>query len=132
MAIIFPKTSTFDTPEGDYRVVVHEAFEKSKGTLRIVFRVLSLEHKLLVYLAGKTYEAGKAALADDLIGWLGLEAIQRFVRPDGTIDVAKLKGLHADIRIDHIHNDDYEKPFAFVSKITAPSILTPSFQSDAA
>jgi hypothetical protein len=129
--IIFPKKTTFETPEGDYRVVVRDAFEKQDGTLRIVFQILSLTHNLLIYLAGKNYEAGKQALADDLFEWLGLEKVQTVVKADGSIDVAKLKGLHADIRLVHIHNDDYKKPYAFVNKITAPGGLTPDFQSAA-
>lgn len=131
MAIIFPKRTTYETPEGDYRAVVRDAFEKNDGELRIVFQILSLPHPVLIYLAGKNYAPGKQALADDLYDWLGLEGIQKVLKADNTIDVAKLKGLHADIRLVHIHNDDYDQPFAFVSKITPPGALTPDFQSAA-
>ena len=131
MAFILPKKTTFETPEGDYRVVVRDAFEKPDGTLRIVFQILSLTHNLLIYLAGKNYEAGKQSLADDLFEWLGLEKVQTVVKADGSIDLAKLKGLQGDLRLVHIHNDDYKKPYGFVSKITAPGELTPDFQSAA-
>jgi len=99
--------------------------------LRIVFQISSLQHKFITYLAGKNYAPGKQTIADDLFEWLGLKGLHALIKEDGSIDVAKLKGLHADIRLVHIHNDDYENPYAFVSKITAPGTLTPDFQSAA-
>jgi hypothetical protein len=131
MAFILPKKATFETPEGDYRAVVRDAFEMADGSLRIVFQILSLKHNIITYLAGKNYAPGKQSIADDLFEWLGLVGLQKLIKADGSIDVAKLKGLHADIRLVHIHNDDYDKPYAFVSKITAPGTLTPDFQSAA-
>lgn len=131
MAIHFPKKTTYETPEGDYRAVVRDSFEKNDGELRIVFQILSPSHPILLYLAGKNYAPGKQALADDLYDWLGLKGVQEVLKPDNSIDVAKLKGLHADIRVTHIHNDDYAQPFAFVSRITAAGTLTPDSQSAA-
>jgi len=131
MAFIFPKKATYETPEGDYRAVVRDAFEKNDGTLRIVFQIRSLPHNLLVYLAGKNYAPGKQSITDDLVEWLGLDGVQKVLKADSTIDVAALKGLHADIRVVHIHNDDYDHPFVFVNKITEPGRLTPDFQSAA-
>lgn len=131
MPFIFPKKNTYETPEGDYRAVVRDAFEKNDGELRIVFQILSLPHRILTYLAGKNYAPGKQSLADDLFDWLGLEGVQTVLKTDGTIDAAKLKGLPADIRVVHIHNDDYDQPFAFVKKITPPGDLTNEFQSAA-
>jgi len=131
MAVIFPKKTTYETPEGDYRAVVRDAFEKNDGELRIVFQIQSLTHKLLIYLAGKNYAPGKKSITDDLFEWLGLEGVEKVLKADGTIDVAALKGLPADIRVVHIHNDDHDIPYAFVSKITEPGTLTPDFQSAA-
>ena len=131
MAFIIPKRTTYETPEGDYRTVVRDAFEKLDGELRIVFQILSLNSNIITYLAGKNYAPGKQTIADDLFEWLGLVGLQKLIKEDGSIDVAKLKGLQADIRLVHIHNDDYDKPYAFVSKITAPGGLTPDFQSAA-
>jgi len=131
MAFILPKKTTFETPEGDYRAVVRDAFEMADGSLRIVFEILSLKHNIITYLAGKNYAPGKQTIADDLFEWLGLKGLQTLIKADGSLDVAKLKGLHTDIRLVHIHNDDYDKPYAFVSKITAPGGLTPDFQSAA-
>lgn len=128
---IYPKKLSYDAPEGDYRAVVRDAFEMADGSLRIVFELLSLKSNIITYLAGKNYAPGKQSIADDLFEWLGLVGLQKLIKEDGSIDVAKLKGLHADIRLVHIHNDDYEKPYAFVSKITAPGTLTPDFQSAA-
>jgi hypothetical protein len=128
MAFIFPKRTTYETPEGDYRAVVRDAFEKNDGTLRIVFQVLSLPHKILTYLAGKNYTPGKQSVADDLFEWLGLNGVEEILKADDTIDVAQLKGVFADIRIVHIHNDDHDIPYAFVSKITKAGALTPDFQ----
>lgn len=131
MAILLPKRTTYETPEGDYRAVVRDAFEKNDGELRIVFQILSLPHSILIYLAGKNYAPGKQALADDLYDWLGLERVQKVLKADNNIDVAKLKGLHADIRVTHIANDGWDHPYVFVSKITPPGTLTPDFQSAA-
>ena len=131
MPIYLPKKQTYETPEGDYRAVVRDAFEKNDATLRIVFQIQSLPHKLLTYLAGKNYAPGKQSITDDLFEWLGLEGVQKVLKADGMIDVAALRGLHADIRVVHIHNDDYDKPFVFVNKITKPGELTPDFQSAA-
>lgn len=131
MAFIIPKRNTYETPEGDYRAVVRDAFEKLDGELRIVFQISSLKHNFITYLAGKNYSPGKQSIADDLFEWLGLRGLQTLIKEDGSIDVAKLKGLQADIRLVHIHNDDYEAPYAFVNKITAPGGLTPDFQSAA-
>ena len=131
MAFIFPRKITYGTPQDDYRTFVREAFEMADGTLRIVFQIVSLTDKILIYLAGKNYAPGKQTIADDLFDWLGLEGVQKILKPDGTIDVAKLKGLHADIRVVHVHNDAYEKPYVYVSKITPPGELTPDFQSAA-
>ena len=128
---IFPKKPTYDTPEGVYRAVVRDAFVKDDGTMRIVFQILSLTNNVLTYLAGKNYAPGKQSVADDLIAWLGLEGVQKVIKNDGSIDVAKLKGSHADIRVDHIYNDEYAKPFAHVSRITPPGELTPDFKSAA-
>jgi len=132
MAIHFPKKATFETPEGDYRAVVRDAFEKEDGSLRIVFQISSLKSNIITYLAGKNYAPGKQTIADDLFEWLGLKGLQTLIMADGSIDVPKLRGLQADIRLIHIHNDDYDKPYAFVSKITPPGTLTPDFQSAAA
>ena len=130
--IIVPKKMTYDTPEGNHRAVVRDAFEMQDRTLRIVFQILSLPHKFLIYLAGKNYPPGKQALADDLFEWLGIEKMQTMLNADGSLDIDKLKGLHADIHIVHIHNDDHEQPYAFVSKIKPAGTLTPDSQSDAA
>jgi len=108
--IIFPKKTTFETPEGDYRVVVRDAFEIADGSLRIVFQIESLKHNVITYLAGKNYAPGKQSIAGDLFEWLGLVGLQKLIKEDGSIDVAKLRGLHADIRLVHIHNDDYDNP----------------------
>ena len=132
MAIIFPKKTTYDTPEGNYRVVVREAFEMAGSKLRIIFQILSLAHRTLIYLAGKNYPPGKQTLADDLFDWLGTDEVHKFIKDDGTVDVAKLKGQLADIQIVHINNDDHDLPFAYVSKIKPAGTLTPDFESDAA
>ena len=131
MAFTFPKITSFDTPEGDYRAVVRNAFEMKDGALRIVFEILSLDHCALTFVAGKSYAPGKQAVADDLFDWLGLAGVQEILNTDRTIDAAKLKGRFADIRVTHITNDDYEKPFVFVSEINPPGALTPEFQSAA-
>ena len=131
MAFIFPKKTTYETPEGDYRAFVRDAFELQDGTLRIVFQIQSLAHNILIYLAGKNYSPKKQAIADDLFDWFGIEGIQKFLKADNSLDVAKLKGLSADIRVVHIRNDEYEVPYTFVSKITPPGTLTPDFQSAA-
>ena len=39
---------------------------------------------------------------------------------DGTIDLEQLKGLPADIFIEHLHTEAYDHPFAFVKAIAAP------------
>lgn len=132
MAYKFPKKTTFDVPEGDYRAVVKDAFEMKNGAFRIVFSITSATHPLLNYVAGKNYPAGRDTVADDLINWLGLEQLQDIIQPDGTIDGGKLQGLSADIRIEHIHNDEYEKPFAFVSKIATAGKLTQDSSEKAA
>jgi hypothetical protein len=131
MAFILLKKPIYDTPEGDYRAVVRDAVEKLDCELRIVFQILSLQHKFITYLAGKNYAYGKQTIADELFEWLGLKGLHTLIKADGSIDVAMLKELHADIRLVHIHNDDYDKPFAFVCKIDAPGTLTPDFQSAA-
>ncbi len=117
MGFTFKKIPSYDLPEGDYRAKVSDVFDRSTGALRIVFQVTSLNHPVYVYSAGKNYAPGKSQLAEELVQWLGEKAVGGLVKIDGTIDTAKLKGLTADIRIEHIHNDDYDKPFAHISRI---------------
>lgn len=111
-------------------MVCREAFETKDG-FRLVFQILSKTHPLLQYVAGKNYKRSDDQFMTDIIEWLGLEKAQTIVRLDGSVDCEKLKGLHADIRIEEIFNDDYDKPYSFVKKIRAPGELT-NFQSDAA
>lgn len=130
MAYIPPKKKTYKTPEGDYRVICWEAFETNEG-MRLVFQIISLVHPLLVYFAGKNYKRTDEKFMDDLITWLGLGGAQKVLRPDGSVDFEKLKGLHADIRIEHIPNDEHEHPYSYVKEIRPAGDLT-HFQSDAA
>ena len=131
MAYIYSKKTTFETPEDDYRAVVKEIFEMNDGTLRIVFQILSLTHKAVIYLAGKNYAPGKKTLADDLCEWLGLDGVEKVLKEDGSIDVAKLKGLHADIRVVHLGDGEHDIPYSYISKITQAGRLTPDFESAA-
>ena len=131
MAYIIQKKTTYEVPENDYRAMVRDVFEMSDGTLRIVFQILSLTNGILNYLAGKNYATGKETIAEDLIEWLGIADAQEVIEPDGSINLEKLKGLHADIRVVHIHNESYDKPFVFVSKISSPGTLTLDSQSAA-
>jgi len=113
------KTTTYKTPQGAHRTIVRDAFEKSDDTVRIIFEVTSTTHPLLIYLAGKNYKPTDD-LTSDLIKWLGVEKVQEMVKEDGTVFLEQLKGLEADICIEHIENDAYDDPFVFVKVIAAP------------
>ncbi|MEQ1858471.1 MAG: hypothetical protein ABMA13_00890 [Chthoniobacteraceae bacterium] len=123
MAFIPQKKKTYDAPDKDHRVICRDAFDIEDG-MRLVFQIVSIQHPVQVYFAGKNYKRTDEKFMDDLITWLGLEGAQKVLRPDGSVEYEKLKGLYADIRIEHIHNDEYEKPYSFVKEIKAPGELT--------
>jgi len=125
------KKKTYSNNEGIHRVICRDAFELRDGGMRVVFEILSKTHPLLTYLAGKNYKPDDEKFMDDIINWLGLEKAQTIIRPDGSVEFEKLKGLQADIRIELIHNDEYEQPYSYVKDIRSPGTLT-KFQSDAA
>lgn len=126
-----PKLDSYDVAERDYRAFCRDAFEQRDGTLRIVFEITSLEDRFFNYVAGKNYADGKQTLAQDLMDWLGLAELNKIVGADGTINHKALRGRNADIRVSHIHNDDHEKPYCYVSKITKPGGLLPDISSAA-
>lgn len=123
MSFFFTKKTDFRVPEGDFRSKVRDAFVNKKGQFRIVFEITSLISTVIVYLAGRNFDPGDTALAETLTDWLGEKAVAELIKPDGSIDAAKLKALEADIRIEHHHSDDYEQPFANVVRIEAPGTL---------
>ena len=113
------KTTTYQTPGGEHRTIVRDAFEKPDGTVRIIFQITSTTHPLFIYLAGKNYKPTDD-LTGDLIKWLGVNKVQEMITESGDIDLDMLKGLEADICIENIENNAYEHPFAFVKVIAAP------------
>ncbi len=113
------KTPTYKTPEGEHSAIVRDAFEQASGCVRIVFEIRSTTHPLLIYLAGKNYKP-KDDFTGALIAWVGVEAVQEMVTDDGTIDLEKLKGLPADIYVEHLHTDAYDQPYVFVKAIATP------------
>jgi hypothetical protein len=139
--IILPKKSSYDLPEGSYRVFLQNAFEhkqSDKGragqVLRLVFQVVSLKHPRCTYLAGKNYSLSDAAkLANDLDSWLGDE-LNKLVDKNGAISIEKfetLKGKEADIDVVHIDNDR-DTAFRHVQRILPPGTLVDDRQLDAA
>jgi len=113
------KTTTYQTPEGEHRTIVRDAFELANGNVRMIFQVTSTTHSLLIFLAGKTYKPTDD-LTKVLIEWLGVKRVHELIADDGNFDLEKMKGLEADICIELIDNDAYEHPFAFVKAIAAP------------
>jgi len=113
------KTITYQIPGREHRTIVREAIERQDGIVRLIFQITSTTHPLFIYLAGKNYKPTDD-LTGDLIKWLGVDKVQELIAEDGTIDLEQLKGLEADICIEHIENDAYEHPYAFVKCIAAP------------
>ena len=112
------KTTTYQTPGGEHRTIVRDAFELANGNVRMIFQITSTTHPLFIYLAGKNYKPTDD-LTGDLIKWLGVNKVQEMITESGDIDLDMLKGLEADICIENIENNAYEHPFAFVKVIAA-------------
>ena len=132
--IILPKRTSYDLPEGGYRVFLRDAFEttqtdKKTGragkVLRLVFQITSLKHPRYTYLAGKNYSQSDATkLANDLESWLGDE-LNKLVDKNGAISIEKieaLKGREADIDVVHIDNDR-NTAFRHIQRILPPGTL---------
>ena len=122
------KALIYNLNDGDYYVVVRDAFIAPNKKIRVVFEVLSKQSPLVIYLAGKNYRQDTSQFATDLIGWLGLEQSEKLVK-DGIVDLGALKGLKADITIEnHDEVDKYEKPYSFVSRVKAPGTLVEAIE----
>ena len=130
--IILPKRPSYDLPEGEYRVFLLEVFTltptdngKSGLTLRLVFRVTSLKHPRINYLAGKNYPLKDATkLATDLDSWLGDE-MDKLVDKNGAVSIEKLenlKGREADVQVVLIDNG-YSTEFRHIVRILPPGTL---------
>ena len=129
MKIQIPKTPSFDVPEGDYRARITDVVDVDRCSklIRMKFEIVSPVNKQFQYLAGKNYCADSKE-SDSLI-----EAVRLFLGdklPDlqdenGEFDPKSLVNMEVDIRIEHIHNDNYDKPFVHVAEIHPPGRLVP-------
>lgn len=94
---------------------------------RFVYQIVSLKHPRFIYLAGKSYKTSKMeTLGEDLDSWLGEERLNAMMNAEGGLTIELLQGLigeHADIRLVHIDNDEYDHPFCHIQAIYPPGTL---------
>lgn len=140
MKIHIPRKTTFEVPEGCHRAILRDLIkveDKIKGCtdqVRFVWEIEKLNDKRLQYLAGKNYctDCGNSSvLLGDLGVWLG-EELSNLGDAQGDVELDQLKGRPADILIEHIHNPNYQKPFANVKGVYPPGTLQASGTSVAA
>ena len=126
-----PKLADFNAPEGQFPAAVYKVFQKKDGKLRINWKLLSPATTLSDFIVGKDYAPDDPALTEDLINWLGLEGVNKILKPDGSMDLGKLNGLKADLKVVHIHNEGREHPYVWVAKIAPLGTLTSELEVEA-
>ena len=128
-----PKIASFDVPEGNYRAVLSEEIELDQPKngcaklIRLKFDILFPESRTFLYRAGKNYctdPENSDALIGDLHTLLGDELVN-LQDENGEFDLKSLVNREVDIRIEHIHNEKYEKPYVHVAELHAAGKFFP-------
>lgn len=134
MKITIPKQTSFDVPEGQYRVKLRDVCELSRkrmdcdSQVRLVFDVVFPNDKRKQFKLGKNYCADcdhSSELIADLEAWLG-DDLANLQDDGGKLDLAKLKGREADVDVSHISNEKYEQPFVYIKGMYEPGTLLPA------
>ena len=108
---------------GDYRAVLKQV-KPTCQKVRWVFSVI-VPGYAAPFLAGKNYVddlSSGTALRNDLFSWRGHDLTQGEIQA-GAIDTNHFVGKLADIRIVHIENADFAKPFVSIKAIYPPGTL---------
>jgi hypothetical protein len=120
-------------PEGNYAAVLSEAYPVSKESndgelteyLRFKFKV-SIPWKKNEVFAGKGFEPSlekNSKLRLTLLKWLGKDFVSS-IEQDKDFDLDKLKGMKAELKIIHHHNNSYSAPYVQIKEIHPVGSLT--------
>ncbi len=119
----------YNVPKGIYRAKIVDFYAvKSKTDCdqmrKLVLAPLKLETKARLQTAAKTYCVDEPSdeLMEDLMAIMG-EELEENILEDGCFNTDAMKDRHVDAVVDHLHGDNYDKPFAFVSKIYPPGTM---------
>jgi len=130
MIIRISREPTFDVPEGKYRAVLTEVINledrKTKtgwaDQVRLLFEIVAPQAANTCYLVGKNYEPSLAKNSDlrkDLAGWRGYDLTEQEIAA-GSVNLESMIGKEADIKVAHIKNEGFPKPYVFIKAIRPP------------
>lgn len=134
-----PVETSFDVPEGRYRAKLQEVAKlENRQTrngrsdlLRLIFELQSPPRARVQYLAGKNYELSlsrRSELRKDLKSWRGFDLTEEEVNR-GKIDLESMVGQMADVRICHIQNPGYTRPYVCIKSIHPAGTFKESVES---
>lgn len=123
-----PKT-TFDCPAGAFSAELVNAGpydqETANGTRQVVrftFKVAVPGDPNTVYMAARNFELNCSKLQGFLKKWLGSDFVATC--SDSELDLKSLTGKKAEIKIDHIQNVGYKRPYCNIVGAHPPGTLT--------
>jgi len=132
-----PKDDCYDLPEGRYRATLANVRVKPKPSpnrsdqqqIRLLFAVHIPSISNKNPMAGRTFNLDLKRGSDlrtFVESWLGAD----WFNSNTTVDFEQLVGFSADITLNHLHHDGYQRPFVNIESIHPVGTLTLSEATD--
>ncbi len=132
-----PKDDCYDLPKGRYNAVLSNVRVKPHPTtnrsdqqqIRLLFAVSIPSMRNKNPMAGRTFNLDLKRGSDlrmFIENWLGVE----WFNTNTAVDFEQLVGRSADITLNHLHHDGYQRPFVNIEAIHPAGTLTLSEEAD--
>lgn len=126
-----PKDDCYDLPQGRFNATLANVRVKPKPStnrsdqqqIRLLFAVQIPSIKNKNPMAGRTFNFDLKRGSDlrtFIESWLGVDYFSR----NTTVDFEQLVGRSADITLNHLHHDGFNRPFVNIDSIHPSGLLT--------